>query len=416
MNKVLIIGAGAAGMMAAISAADEGYEVTVLEKNEKAGKKLFITGKGRCNITNATDVDGLIKNVIANPRFLYSAFNEFDSNAMMSFLEDEGLEIKVERGNRAFPVSDHSSDVIKTLKRAMDKRHVKVIYNKNVNHIKTDNDVFTSVICDDGEEIFADALIICTGGISYQSTGSTGAGYEFAKSAGHTVQECRPGLVPFIIKESFAKEISGLALKNVTLRLMVNGKKVYEELGEMLFTHFGISGPLVLTASEYYNNAVRKVIKKGDDIDAKVYVDLKPGLAEDRLDVRILKDFEASKNMLFKNSLGKLLPSSLQPVIVELSGIDPDKQVNAVNHEERIRLVKLLKNMPMTIESTRGFDEAIITSGGVNVKEINPKTMESKLVSNIYFAGEVIDADACTGGFNLQIAWSTGYLAGKTRH
>lgn len=408
-KKIIVIGAGAAGMMAAISAADEGAEVIILDKNEKTGKKLFITGKGRCNITNAVDEDSLIANVVNNPKFLFSAFSAFNSSDMCAFLEKEGLKLKVERGNRVFPESDHSSDVIKTLERACKKRGVKIILNEAVSEVLNEGEI--KVIKTEKKKTYkCDAVIIATGGFTYASTGSTGDGYKFAKALGHSIKPLMCGLVPFNIKESFCKDMMGLSLRNVRLTLFVDGKKKYSEQGEMLFTHFGVSGPLVLSASEYYAKAMRNFKKKEEPY---ITIDLKPALSFETLDKRVLKDFDGEKNAEFKNSLNKLLPSGMIETIVKVSGIEPTKKVNEIRAEERERLVHLLKEFRLNISSVRGSAEAIITSGGVNVKEINPKTMESKLSPGVYFAGEVIDCDALTGGFNLQIAWSTGFLAGK---
>lgn len=412
-RKVIVIGAGASGMMAAVSAADAGAKVILIEKNEKPGMKLYITGKGRCNVTNNCNVQELLFHVMSNPKFLYSAFYTFGSMELMDFLENEGLRLKTERGGRVFPVSDKSSDVIKTFKKALEKRSVRVYYNTEAEKINIPDGVFRSVgIKTTGKgksssksTISADAVIIATGGMSYPSTGSTGDGYRFAADTGHKLSRLSPSLVPVNIRESFVKDLQGLSLRNVELSL-INGKKVlYRELGEMLFTHFGISGPLVLTADCYAS---------GKDLsDMEFLVDLKPGLTKQQLNERILRDFSGFKNSSFKNSLGKLLPSRLIPVITSLSGTDPDKKVNSVTKKERERLVDILKGFKMTPVSLRGYNEAIITKGGVMVNEINPASMESKKVRGMYFAGEVIDTDAVTGGYNLQIAWSTGYLAGK---
>lgn len=406
----MVIGGGAAGMMAAIATSDMGAKVTLCEKNEKLGKKVYITGKGRCNVTNDSDVDNLLRNVISNPKFLYSAFYTFDSSRVISFLEDEGLRLKTERGNRVFPVSDKSSDVIFTLQNSMKKRNVDIIFHAEVKDIQIENCEVKGVNVVIGKKdkkfIKADSVIIATGGCSYPSTGSTGDGYEMAKESGHKIKECTPSLVPFNIKEEFAKELQGLSLKNIRLKLTDGRKVLYEEMGEMLFTHFGISGPLVLTASCYASGK--------NFSNMKISLDLKPALNEKQLDERILRDFEECKNSMFKNSLGKLLPNKMIKVIVNLSGINPEKKVNEVTREEREGLVKLLKNMELTPTGLRGFGEAIITKGGVSVKDINPATMESKLIRGMYFAGEVIDLDAVTGGYNLQIAWSTGYLAGMS--
>ena len=407
MNKVIVVGGGAAGMMAAISAADSGAEVILIEKNEKLGKKVYITGKGRCNITNESDVENLLKNVRSNPKFLYSAFYTFDSYRMMEFLEGEGLKLKTERGNRVFPESDKSSDVIKTLKKALEKRKVKIVLNTKVLKIEIKDGICHGVIVQSGDKsgsYTADKVIVATGGCSYQSTGSTGDGYRFAKDADIKVTKCYPSLVPFNIGSDIPKRLQGLSLRNVKVTLSDKGKVLYEELGEMLFTHFGVSGPLVLSAS---------TLASGKDVSQmELSIDLKPALSKEQLDERILRDFSENRNSYFKNSLSRLLPAKMIPVIVELSEIDEKKQVNNITKEERNRLVNLLKRLTFKVESLRGFNEAIITKGGVSVKEINPGTMESKKVKGLFFAGEVLDLDAVTGGYNLQIAWSTGYLAG----
>ena len=405
MNKVIVVGGGAAGMMAAISAADSGAEVILIEKNEKLGKKVYITGKGRCNITNESDVENLLKNVRSNPKFLYSAFYTFDSYRMMDFLEGEGLKLKTERGNRVFPESDKSSDVIKTLKKALEKR--KIVLNTKVLNIEIKDGICHGVIVQSGDKsgsYTADKVIVATGGCSYQSTGSTGDGYRFAKDADIKVTKCYPSLVPFNIGSDIPKRLQGLSLRNVKVTLSDKGKVLYEELGEMLFTHFGVSGPLVLSAS---------TLASGKDVShMELSIDLKPALSKEQLDERILRDFSENRNSYFKNSLSRLLPAKMIPVIVELSEIDEKKQVNNITKEERNRLVNLLKGLTFKVESLRGFNEAIITKGGVSVKEINPGTMEAKKVKGLFFAGEVLDLDAVTGGYNLQIAWSTGYLAG----
>ena len=407
MNKVIVVGGGAAGMMAAISAADSGAEVILIEKNEKLGKKVYITGKGRCNITNESDVENLLKNVRSNPKFLYSAFYTFDSYRMMDFLEGEGLKLKTERGNRVFPESDKSSDVIKTLKKALEKRKVKIVLNTKVLKIEIKDGICHGVMVQSGDKsgsYTADKVIVATGGCSYQSTGSTGDGYRFAKDADIKVTKCYPSLVPFNIGSDIPKRLQGLSLRNVKVTLSDKGKVLYEELGEMLFTHFGVSGPLVLSAS---------TLASGKDVSQmELSIDLKPALSKEQLDERILRDFSENRNSYFKNSLSRLLPAKMIPVIVELSGIDEKKQVNNITKEERNRLVNLLKGLTFKVESLRGFNEAIITKGGVSVKEINPGTMEAKKVKGLFFAGEVLDLDAVTGGYNLQIAWSTGYLAG----
>ena len=405
--KVLIVGGGAAGMMAAVRAGELFSDVTIIEKNEKLGKKIYITGKGRCNVTNNADIEVIFKNINRNPKFMYSALYGFDNSRVYSFFEENGCPLKVERGERVFPVSDHASDNIKTLTKALKDRHVKIMLNTAVKELILEDGAVKGVILDDGSSLYADKVIVTTGGVSYPTTGSTGDGYKFAKSAGHTVTPVRPGLVPLVTGETWVPRLQGLSLKNVELKLFSEKKCVYKEQGEMLFTHFGISGPLVLSSSAYYDKESRK------NKNITVSLDLKPALDEEALDKRILRDFEKFSNKQFKNSLDELLPAKLIPVIVDLSGIDPYKAVNVVSREERKNLVHLLKNLEMTVIGTGSFNEAIITIGGVNVKEINASTMESKLVKNLFFAGEVLDIDAMTGGFNLQIAWSTGYLAGE---
>jgi hypothetical protein len=379
--------------------------VTLLEQNEKLGKKLFITGKGRCNITNAGDMDTLFSNVMSNRKFLYSAFYAFDNEQVISFLEENGLHTKIERGNRVFPVSDHSSDVIAAINRALKKEKVNVKLHSKVSDIITESSAVTGVRLSDGKIINADAVIVATGGFSYQSTGSTGDGYRMAEESGHRLVERTPSLVPFEIKEEWVKELQGLSLKNVSVSIFNKKKKLYEDFGEMLFTHFGVSGPLILTASGMIRPSLFSQ-------ELSLCIDLKPALDAEQLDKRILRDFDEAKNKQFKNSLGGLLPTKLIPVIIELSGIDPEKKVNEISKKERAELVALLKKLPLTVTGLRGWNEAIITKGGVSVKDVNPSTMESKLISGLYFCGEVLDLDALTGGFNLQIAWSTGYLAG----
>ena len=409
MANVIVIGGGAAGMMAAITAVSQGHNVTLFEKNEKLGKKLFITGKGRCNFTNAGDAEDIFNSVVTNKKFLYSAFNGFSNYDTMGFFGELGLDFKVERGNRVFPSSDHSSDVIGALSRRMKQLGVKVELNTQVDEVIANNGEFSAVKVTDAynkkRTVSADKLIIATGGNSYQSTGSTGDGYRFAKSLGHEVTPILPALVPFIVKEEWERDLQGLSLKNVNVTIYDDKKIVYSDFGEMLFTHFGVSGPTVLSASSY----AAKIIKNRP---LKLVIDLKPALDEQQLDERILRDFEEFKNKSFKNSLDKLLPKKLIPVIVELSKIEPDKKIHDITKQERMTIVKLIKNLTLTLTGLRGFNEAIITQGGVSVKQINPTTMESKLVKNVYFVGEVIDVDAVTGGFNLQIAWSTAYAAG----
>ena len=423
MSKVIVIGGGPAGMIAALGAAEAGHEVLLLEKNEKLGKKLYITGKGRCNITNSGDMENLFANVMTNSKFLYSAFYGYDNQMVIDFFEKEGLALKNERGNRIFPVSDHSSDVINTLQRALKKAGVEVKLYTEVEKLICEDRIgikesdkkeaqqiikgvqLKSGLVDGKKTVMADAVIVATGGFSYQATGSTGDGYRFAKEAGHTVTEIYPSLVPFNTKEDYVKEMQGLALKNVTVRIYNGKKKLYEDFGEMLFTHFGVSGPLLLSASAM-------IAPKFTSKELQMEIDLKPALDAEQLDKRILKDFEEAKNKQFKNSIWKLFPAKMIPVILELSEIDPDKKVNEITKEERASFVKLIKAFPLTLTGLRDFREAIITKGGVKVNEINPSTMESKKVKNLYFCGEVLDLDALTGGYNLQIAWSTGHLAG----
>lgn len=408
MKKVIVIGGGAAGMMAAIAAAAQGSKVLLLEKNEKLGKKLFITGKGRCNVTNGGDMENLFANVMTNEKFLYSAFYTYDNNMVMDFLEKAGCPLKVERGERVFPVSDHSSDVIAAFQRELKKRDVEIRLNTEVKELlcaeAEGGNRISGVLLSNGKREHGDAVIIATGGISYGSTGSTGDGYRFAKNAGHRVVECKPSLVPFNVREDWCKEAMGVSLKNVSLTLKCGKKEIYNGFGEMLITHFGISGPLALSASSYYVSRA-----KGE---CMCFIDLKPALSEEQLDKRVLRDFEEGKNKQFRNALNHLFPSKLIPVMVKLSGIDPEKKVNEITRQERRSFVTLIKNVPLTIDGVRDFKEAIITKGGVSVKEVNPSTMESKVLPGLYFAGEVLDVDALTGGYNLQIAWSTGYLAG----
>ncbi|WP_148408995.1 NAD(P)/FAD-dependent oxidoreductase [Murimonas intestini] len=405
MSRVVIAGGGAAGMMASISAARSGHEVHVYEKNEKLGKKLFITGKGRCNLTNACDMETLFENVCSNRKFLYSAFYGFSNQDTVAFFEDCGLKVKVERGDRVFPASDHSSDVIGVLSRKMKELGVNVHLNCGVKELVIEEGKVKGILTEGNALIPADEVIIATGGISYPSTGSTGDGYRFARAAGHTVSELSPALVPLNIKEDFAKQLQGLSLRNVRAGVFKGKKCLYEDFGEMMFTHFGVTGPLILSAS----SLIQKELKKGP---LTLSIDLKPALSQEQLDARILRDFKESKNKQFKNSLGGLFPSKLIPVMVELSGIMPEKQVNEISREERTGFLHKIKHLELTITGLRDYNEAIITKGGVVVKEINPATMESKLVKGLYFIGEVLDLDALTGGFNLQIAWSTAVAAG----
>ena len=406
MSKVLVVGGGAAGMFAAIFAAYNGNEVHLYEKNEKLGKKIFITGKGRCNITNASDMDTLFSSVVTNAKFLYSSFRGYTNQDVINFFERIGVHTKIERGNRVFPVSDHSSDVIAGLTRELQQLGVEIHLHTGVKKI-VGKEHFEYIELSNGKKVSGDACIIATGGYSYQTTGSTGDGYHFANDLGHSVTEIMPALVPIEIKEWYAKELQGLSLRNVSATIYDGKKKVYNDFGEMLFTHYGVSGPLMLSASSY----IGKILK---DRKLQLEIDLKPALSMEQLDQRVLRDFEENRNKQFKNAIGKLFPAKMIPVMIELSGIDPDKKVNLISKEERQRFVTLMKQFTMTITGLRDFNEAIITQGGVNVKEIQPSTMESKIVPGVYFAGEVLDLDALTGGFNLQIAWSTGYAAGSS--
>lgn len=440
MSKVAIIGGGAAGMMAAIGAAICGHEVHIYEKNEKLGKKIYITGKGRCNVTNASDMETLFKNIVTNPKFMYSAFYTLPNDTVIDMFNSEmGVPTKVERGNRVFPESDKSSDIIGGLSRRLselsvevhlradvDKLLVKNIINENKNtnenienedisdekfsNKKNVDECYGKVIegiqLKNKEKVYCDNVIIATGGFSYQTTGSDGAGYKMAQATGHRVTDILPALVPLNIREEYVRELMGLSLRNIKATFYSGKNELYSEFGEMLFTHFGVSGPVILSGSSYITSR----INSGEKITLKI--DLKPALTEAELDARILRDFSEMLNKDFANSLGKLLPTKLIPIIIMLSEIEPHKKVNEITKEERKRLVELIKGMTLTVASTRSFNEAIITQGGVNVKDVNPTTMESKLVKGMFFAGEVLDIDALTGGYNLQLAWSTGYLAG----
>lgn len=396
-------------MMAAYAAAESGHAVTLLEQNEKLGKKLFITGKGRCNLTNASDMEQLFANVVSNRKFLYSAFYSYDNEQVISFFESHGMPTKTERGNRVFPVSDHSSDVIAALSAALRGQHVEVFLHTKVKRLllgeREEEKCVTGVELADHTKMHADAVIVATGGISYPSTGATGDGYRMAEESGHKMVSPTPALVPMEMKEPWVRDLQGLSLRNVRMSVTRGKKKLYEDFGEMLFTHFGVSGPLVLSASGC-------IPAKAFDQELSMTIDLKPALDVEQLDHRILREFDEMKNKQFKNSLGHLLPAKMIPVMIALSGIDPDTKVNEISREQRQNLLHLFKNMPLTITGLRDFKEAIITKGGVSVKDINPSTMESKLVQGLYFCGEVLDLDALTGGYNLQIAWSTGHLAG----
>ena len=411
MSHVIVVGGGAAGMFAAIAAAKNGHQVTLYEKNEKLGKKIFITGKGRCNITNAADMEELFDAVVTNSKFLYSSFYGYTNQNVIDFFEDAGVPVKIERGNRVFPISDHSSDVIRALEREMKKVGVKVCLNTEVKSVEAEKGKFDKVVLKDTTTQTADACIVATGGLSYRSTGSTGDGFRFAENVGHKVTQCFPSLVPMETKEPWICELQGLSLRNVEAKILDGKKELYKDFGEMLFTHFGVSGPLIISASSYVGK--KFMDKNGQKKELTLEIDLKPALTEEQLDQRVLRDFEENHNRQFKNAITKLFPTKLIPVMLELGGIDPEKKVNSIEKEERKQFVHLMKHFRMTLTGLRDYPEAIITKGGVNVKEIDPGTMESKLVKGLYFAGEVLDLDALTGGFNLQIAWSTGYAAGN---
>ena len=403
MSKVIIIGAGPAGMMAAIRAGKK-HEVILLDGNERIGKKLFITGKGRCNVTNAKDISEFFEYIPGNPHFLYSALYSFTNEDTMSFFDNEGIKLKVERGDRVFPDSDKSSDIIRGLSNALSRSNVKIRLNSKVHHIILVDKTIKEVVLKNGDRIKGDYFIIATGGASYTSTGSCGDGQRFAEELGHKIQDLMPSLVPIEIYDEWVKGLMGLSLKNVSVNIKKGTKSVYKEQGEMLFTHFGISGPLILSASRYI---------KGNN-EYSVSIDLKPALDIAALDKRIQKDFSKFLNKDFKNSLDELLPKKLISVIIKLSGIPEDKKVNEITKEERKTLVAIIKGLDMKVKGLRSLDEAIVTAGGIDTKEIDPSTMKSKIIDNLSFAGEVIDVDAFTGGYNVQIALSTGYLAGES--
>ncbi len=415
--NVLVIGGGPAGLMSAITASEYGNNVTILEKMESIGKKLLITGKGRCNITNTAEMDEFIQNIPQNPKFLYSAFNQFDNKDIVKLLETQGVATKVERGGRIFPVSDKAEDVLNGLIKKLKEQKVKIKTNFKVTRILTEKGIATGIEGEYNgkkERILADKIILATGGKSYPVTGSTGDGYKMAEMIGHKITEIKPSLVPLICEQKSLKlcqQMQGLSLKNVAIKIKCEEKVIYEDFGEMLFTHWGLSGPVILSASAIlvrYKNIEELLMQN----KIKIYIDLKPALNEEKLNARILRDFEELKNKKIKNSLERLLPKKMIEPFIEIININPEKRINEVTKEERKKLIKTLKNFELTIRGFRKIEEAIITSGGIDIKEINPKTMESKIVKGLYFAGEIIDVDAFTGGFNLQIAWSTGYLAG----
>ena len=404
MRKIIIIGGGAAGLIASATAAGRGENVTVIEKNSRPARKVMITGKGRCNVTNACfDLDDLINSVVTNKRFMYSAFSSFMPYDTIALIEEMGVPTKIKRGNRVFPESDKAVDIVDALVKNAKQNGVKFVEG-TVASFNTENNVIKSVNLDDGTVVDGDAFAICTGGLSYQSTGSTGDGYRLAESVGHSITDIEPALISLVASNGFVPKLQGLSLRNISIKLLDGEKEIYSDFGEMLFTHYGVSGPVILSASSHMTHP--------KEHNYKIVIDLKPALDEQTLDKRIQRDFAENTNKDFINSLSKLLPNKLIPVIVKLSGIEPSEKVNQITKVQRQNLVSLLKNFTVNISDFRPINEAIITSGGVDVKEINPKTMGSKIVDNLYFAGEVIDVDAYTGGFNLQVAFSTGYLCG----
>lgn len=415
--KVVVIGGGPAGMMAAITSAENGNEVILLEKNKSLGKKLLITGKGRCNITSSLPMEDFIKNTPGNGMFLYSAYNKFTNQDIIRFLNEQGLEVKEERGNRVFPVTDKSQDVLNCFEKKLKSlKNVKIMYEMPASEILVDEEKrIIGVKCKNGVIIKTDKVILATGGKSYPLTGSTGDGYEIAEKLGHTITKIKPSLVPLeTYEQDLHQSLQGLSLRNVKIKIVDTNKnrQIYEDFGEMLFTHFGVSGPVILSGSAHlvrYKN-VDELLKNKK---IKLKIDLKPALTEEKLNDRILRDFEEIKNKNFKNSLDKLLPQKLIPVIIERSAINPEKQVNSITKQERMQIVKLLKEFDVTLRNFRRIEDGIITAGGISIKEVNPKTMESKLISGLYFAGEILDVDSYTGGFNLQIAYSTGFVAGE---
>lgn len=407
MSKVLVIGGGAAGMAASVFLAEAGHKVHLFEKNEKLGKKVYITGKGRCNFTNACTMEELFNSIVRNSKFLYSAFYGYTNFDAIDFFERLGVKTKIERGERAFPASDHASDIILSMERRMKELDVKIHLQSTVKKVLTGDASVTGILLENGSVIDGDQVIIATGGLSYPSTGSTGDGFRFAKDLGHTVTELTPSLVPMETKEFYIEEMQGLSLRNVTLQIYDGKKKCYDSFGEMLFTHFGITGPLVLTASAVVGDR----LKKGE---LKAQIDWKPALTEQQLDERLLREFKGNENRQFKNVLPSLLPAKAVSVFLELGNIPAEKKIHDITREERRDFIALLKHFPFTITGLRGYNEAIVTRGGVSVKEINPRTMESKIIKGLYFIGEVLDTDGVTGGFNLQIAWSTAYAAANS--
>ena len=414
--NVIVIGGGPAGIMAAITAAEAGNQVTLIEKMDSLGRKLLISGKGRCNITSSLGMSEFIKNVPGNGRFLFSCFQNYTNADIIEFLKEQGLDVKEERGNRIFPVTDRSIDVLKCFTKKLKELKVNIMLNTQVKDVLVCNKCVQGVRLATNKELQADKVILATGGKSYPLTGSTGDGYKMVQKLGHTTTTIKPSLVPMeCYQKQICQQMQGLSLKNVKIKTQdeLKNKTIYEDFGEMLFTHFGVSGPIILSSSAHLvrYKSIEELLK---DHKIKLHIDLKPALSEEKLDERVLRDFEEIKNKQFKNSLDKLLPQKMINTIVKLSKINPNKKVNEITKQERLYLVKLLKNFELEISRFRPIEEAIVTSGGINIKEINPKTMESKLVKGLYFAGEIIDVDAYTGGFNLQIAYSTGYTAGKS--
>lgn len=406
MKKVIVVGGGPSGMMAAIQSSNKGNHVILIEKNERLGKKLFITGKGRCNVTTDKDVEEIISNIPGNPSFMYSSLYTFTNYDLMKMIEDGGVPLKVERGGRVFPESDKSGDIVKCLERYLQKSGVEILLNTSVKEILSKDNTVEGVVTIDGKSIYSDAVILCTGGKSYPLTGSTGDGYAMAEKLGLRVTEIMPSLVPLVSTEAWIRELMGLSLKNVSITARYKNKTLYKDFGEMLFTHFGLSGPIILSCSRYVSDYFPDSIE--------IIIDLKPALSYDELDKRLLKDFDKYKNKQFKNALDDLLPQKLIPVVIGLSGIKPEKQINSISRDERFKLAGLLKEFKVKVNGTRPIEEAIITRGGVDVKEIDPGTMECKRINGLYVCGELLDVDALTGGFNLQIAFSTGYCAGTS--
>lgn len=415
--KVIVIGGGPAGMMAAISSAKQGNEVILLEKMKSLGRKLLITGKGRCNITSSLEISEFIKNIQGNGKFLFSAFQNFTNQDIISFLNKQGVPVKEERGNRIFPVSNQSQDVLNAFLEKLNQLKVEIRTNSAVKRILVEGNKVIGVEIETGEDIKADKIVLATGGESYPATGSTGDGYAIASELGHNITKIRPSLVPLTIKEiTICQDMQGLSLRNVAITIMdvTKKKKIYTDFGEMIFTHFGVSGPIILSGSAHLVR-YKQVEKLMQENNLKINIDLKPALSEEKLDARIRRDFEEFKNKQFKNSLEELLPKKIIPTMISLSNIPPEKKVNEITKQERHSFVQLLKNFELTINGFRPIEEAIITAGGIDVKQINPSTMESKIISGLYFAGEIIDVDGYTGGFNLQIAYSTGYMAGMCK-